>query len=954
MVSGWQDTFAAWCGRIIVLGGFWSLVSLILRPLRWPRRIDDLFSLVNLPVGPSLFSIALLFIIGGAVRRRIRFVWWLLLGFQTVAMFYLAGVLGAVLVNYQDARDLTAMDATELAINAALTVALVVLLALSRQAFSSRLEPGARWLALGVLVSGLLVSITVAVLLDFSFPDHLSGVERKLGWSVRVALGVEPSNTDLGWRGQHGHRWVAVLAGAISALALVAAALIFLRSARAKGYLTSQDELDVRRLLLHAGDRDSLGYFATRRDKSVVFDPDRSAAVTHRVLASVSLAVAATRSGRRTTGARRIDAWLAEARVVRLVPGSALGRRGGRPGLRRGRAEGAAARRRGDRRRPTRSSCARPPCSRSGARSSGSQRAGYTITDRAGTRDLTADATRRDRRSAPRSGAATSPSAASRWPSTGSATPPTRDCVAVLGAPTAAGRLRGVQSYVPWGADGLSLDLMRRDRRRRERRDRGDGRRARRRPAPTSASRGLAQLRGVPRRVRARAERVGAGPARPAHRHAALSFASRFWQLRDRCTGPTPATCRAGSPASSATTPRCAPPGGAGGDDGRGLPAGARAARPRAAATDPVPGTSATELPFAEAVAALEADARRPAPARRAVDASSSGSGVGQARRRWPRPAWTRYPVVGAPRPRGGRSAPPARRPRPRRRTPASVVSVTGRVRALRDFGGLVLRRARRTAPPASRCCWTRPCRPGRARCSGGGPSTSATYVSVTGEVVASAPASCRCSRLAGRWPRSACGRCPTCTPGSPIRRPGSGKRHLDLIVNPATLDACSTSAAAPSGALREVPRPARLHRGRDADAAGGARRRAAPGRSSPTSTPTTRRSTCGSRRSSTSSGSPSAACGGSSSSDRNFRNEGADATHNPEFTSVEAYQAFADYTDMRDAHPRAGPGGGDRGARRAGRPRARPTARSSGRPVGRVAASITGARGRVAGRPAA
>jgi lysyl-tRNA synthetase class 2 len=33
----------------------------------------------------------------------------------------------------------------------------------------------------------------------------------------------------------------------------------------------------------------------------------------------------------------------------------------------------------------------------------------------------------------------------------------------------------------------------------------------------------------------------------------------------------------------------------------------------------------------------------------------------------------------------------------------------------------------------------------------------------------------------------------------------------------------------------------------------------------------------------------------------RNFRNEGADATHNPEFTALEAYQAHADYTDMRE-----------------------------------------------------
>ena len=30
----------------------------------------------------------------------------------------------------------------------------------------------------------------------------------------------------------------------------------------------------------------------------------------------------------------------------------------------------------------------------------------------------------------------------------------------------------------------------------------------------------------------------------------------------------------------------------------------------------------------------------------------------------------------------------------------------------------------------------------------------------------------------------------------------------------------------------------------------------------------------------------------------RNFRNEGADATHNPEFTMLEAYQAYGDYDD--------------------------------------------------------
>lgn len=33
----------------------------------------------------------------------------------------------------------------------------------------------------------------------------------------------------------------------------------------------------------------------------------------------------------------------------------------------------------------------------------------------------------------------------------------------------------------------------------------------------------------------------------------------------------------------------------------------------------------------------------------------------------------------------------------------------------------------------------------------------------------------------------------------------------------------------------------------------------------------------------------------------KNFRNEGIDTTHNPEFTMMECYQAYADYTDMMD-----------------------------------------------------
>ena len=42
----------------------------------------------------------------------------------------------------------------------------------------------------------------------------------------------------------------------------------------------------------------------------------------------------------------------------------------------------------------------------------------------------------------------------------------------------------------------------------------------------------------------------------------------------------------------------------------------------------------------------------------------------------------------------------------------------------------------------------------------------------------------------------------------------------------------------------------------------------------------------------------------------RNFRNEGTDSSHSPEFAMLESYQAYGDYNTMADAHPGAGPGG--------------------------------------------
>ena len=68
------------------------------------------------------------------------------------------------------------------------------------------------------------------------------------------------------------------------------AAIVLFRSQRAENALTGEDESAIRGLLELYGKNDSLGYFATRRDKAVVFAPNGRAAITYRVEVGVCLA----------------------------------------------------------------------------------------------------------------------------------------------------------------------------------------------------------------------------------------------------------------------------------------------------------------------------------------------------------------------------------------------------------------------------------------------------------------------------------------------------------------------------------------------------------------------------------------------------------------------------------------------------------------------------------------
>jgi lysyl-tRNA synthetase, class II len=81
-----------------------------------------------------------------------------------------------------------------------------------------------------------------------------------------------------------------ILTGGLGLFTAVATIYVFLRSAQPRAHLAAADAVKIRELLDKHGERDSLGYFALRDDKSVIWSPSGKACVCYRVVAGVMLA----------------------------------------------------------------------------------------------------------------------------------------------------------------------------------------------------------------------------------------------------------------------------------------------------------------------------------------------------------------------------------------------------------------------------------------------------------------------------------------------------------------------------------------------------------------------------------------------------------------------------------------------------------------------------------------
>ncbi len=505
---GWVPLTA---GLLCALTGLLDIASAATPGLY--RRVQALTSVVpgaltHAAVAATAVTGILLLLLAHALRRRKRRAW------RAVA-----GLLASSVVLH----IVKGLDVEEALVAMLMLVALVAY----RSEFQAVGDPRTRWRAVVAFVGLGFGSVLLGVLLIEAQRAHLVGSPSWLAVLEHVGYGLFGVTGPLRFNTEGSSDVIADTLLGLGLLTAVTTVYLALRPAEPQPRLTAEDVARMRALLDRYGARDSLGYFALRTDKSVIWSPTGKSCIAYRVLSGVMLA-SGDPLGDVEAWPGAIEAFLVEAARHAWVPAvMGCSEQGGEVWTRHGldvleigdeavvelrefTLEGRAM-------RNVRQAVGRV------------QRAGYAAEMRRVKDIPTAELAQLRAQAAAWRGAETERGFSMALGRFGRAED--GECVAVQAMQVTDDGpvLRAFLYFVPWGPDGLSLDLMRRDRGA----DNGLNEFlivSALRLAPCLGVRRLSLNFAVFRSALERGERLGAGPVLRIWRRV-LVFVSRWFQI---------------------------------------------------------------------------------------------------------------------------------------------------------------------------------------------------------------------------------------------------------------------------------------------------------------------------------------------------------------------------------------------------------------------------------------
>jgi lysyl-tRNA synthetase class 2 len=226
----------------------------------------------------TLIGLLLLMLCHGLVRRKHR-------SWQAV-MTLLILAAGINVLRLRKVVPTYGLD--PMLVGLAITAVIVGLGFYYRREFYALGDPRTRWRALWVFVWILCADFAIGLSFialreltrPYTFPQRVEAVLYGLvGVTQRISFRLDFLND-----------FFTILTGGLGLITVIMTAYLFLRPAEPQGRLGAKDGERIRGLLDRYGESDSLGYFALRDDKSVIWSPTGKSCVCYRVLSGVMLA----------------------------------------------------------------------------------------------------------------------------------------------------------------------------------------------------------------------------------------------------------------------------------------------------------------------------------------------------------------------------------------------------------------------------------------------------------------------------------------------------------------------------------------------------------------------------------------------------------------------------------------------------------------------------------------
>lgn len=314
-----------------LLGAVVVLLTYIDRNVRSVRTALDL---LFFPLPPSFAWCVALFFLGGALLAGKRLGWLIWTGlFAVLNIFNLvASVAIASHGGFRDDSLLTGSDLPVIVktnlrtiydgpwllfiIGCIIQFAVFVGLLLSHRSFRARTRSGSVWRGVGCWLTGVAATAVIGALLVSLWPGSLTDSSR-WWWVIEHAVGVNV--TEHGTFGGSPTALIRFTVSVLSALSVIAGAVVLLQSSGDRNALSDTDEAILRTMVARFNSSDSLAYFSFRHDKSVFYAPDGRAAITYRVENGVCLA-AADPLGDPAAWESTIGAWTAMAASYGWTP----------------------------------------------------------------------------------------------------------------------------------------------------------------------------------------------------------------------------------------------------------------------------------------------------------------------------------------------------------------------------------------------------------------------------------------------------------------------------------------------------------------------------------------------------------------------------------------------------------------------------------------------------------